>query len=88
MKGEATEVEHCGTPQLRVGMATQQPGQVRKPEKPQRLDVLLTSDLVDWLDEQAAATKRKTGSKPNRSELLRFILETLRDAGDGPADWF
>jgi len=67
---------------------TEHAGQAPKPGRPQRLDVVLTVDLVDWLDEQAAAIRKKTGSKPNRSELLRFVIQTLRDGGDGPADWF
>ncbi len=53
----------------------------------ERVDVLLSGELREWLDHQALQARAKTGKRVSRSELIRFLLTMLQNAGESVLDY-
>jgi len=49
-------------------------------DQDQRVNVILGSDCLLWLDKQAVAARQRTGVSLKRSALLRGIVRGLKEA--------
>lgn len=55
-------------------------GSTRDGNRLDRVNVVLDTETLDWLESKAAQIRERTGATINRSQLIRAVLCALADA--------